>query len=248
MSKLILLRHGKSQWNKENRFTGWVDVDLARKGIEEAKEAGRLLKELNFQIDSVYTSVLKRAIRTMWIVLDEMDLLWLPVIKSWRLNERHYGALQGLNKLEMVNKYGEVQVNIWRRSFDIAPPVMNIDNPTYAGNDPKYKELSPSEIPLTESLKDTLERLLPFWKEMIVKDLKKGQNVLIVAHGNSLRAIVKLLDHISDEDIALLNIPTAVPLVYELTENLKPVRHYYIGNEDEITKAINSVTGQSKKK
>ena len=248
MGKLVLLRHAKSEWNKANRFTGWVDVDLAKKGIIEAKNAGIVLKEHDYHFDSVYTSVLKRAIRTLWIVLDEMDMLWLPVTKTWRLNERHYGALQGLNKLEMVNKFGEIQVNIWRRSYDVPPPPMTKNDTYYNGNELKYKDLSENEIPLTESLKDTLDRLLPYWNNVICKDLKEGKDVLVVAHGNSLRAIVKILDKLSGEEISLMNIPTAVPLVYEINKNLEPIKHYYLGNTDEIQKAIDSVAQQSKKK
>lgn len=248
MSKLVLLRHGISEWNKENRFTGWVDVDLAEEGIQEAVKAGNVLKAENYSFDLVYTSYLKRAIRTMWIALDQMDMMWLPVIKSWRLNERHYGALQGLNKIEMVNEFGQEQINIWRRSYDVPPPAMKKDDPLYAGNEIKYKDLKESEIPLTESLKITLERLLPFWRKFIYKDLRKKKNVLVVAHGNSLRAIVKLLDQLSGEEVAVLNIPTGVPLVYELDKKVKPLKHYYLGNEEEIQKAIKSVENQSVKK
>jgi 2,3-bisphosphoglycerate-dependent phosphoglycerate mutase len=248
MIKLVLLRHGISEWNKENRFTGWVDVDLAKEGKKEAIRAGKYLKQNNYYFDIVYTSYLKRAIRTMWLVLDELDLLWVPVIKSWRLNERHYGSLQGMNKIEMVNKFGEEQVNIWRRSYDIPPPAMTMDDPGYAGNEIKYKDLSESEIPLTESLKLTLERLLPFWYDVVVKDLKQHKDILIVAHGNSLRAIVKLLDNLSGEKVAKLNIPTGIPLVYELDDQLIPLKHYYLGNKEEIRQAIQKVAKQSRKK
>jgi 2,3-bisphosphoglycerate-dependent phosphoglycerate mutase len=248
MYKLVLIRHGESLWNKENRFTGWTDIDLSEKGIEEARKGGKYLKENDYHFDIAYTSVLKRAIRTLWIVMEEMDLMWLPVINIWRLNERHYGALQGLNKIDMVNQYGEEQVHIWRRSFDIQPPALTKDDPRYQGNDIRYYDMKEGENPLTESLKDTIARLLPYWNDVISKDILAGKKVLIAAHGNSLRAIVKHLDKISDEEITGLNIPTGIPLVYELDEKLKPIRHYYLGDEEEIRRAIESVAAQSKKK
>ena len=230
MLKLILLRHGESTWNQENRFTGWTDVDLTEKGREEAAHAGKLLLEHGFTFDLAYTSVLKRAIRTLFITLDIMDQLWIPVIKSWRLNERHYGALQGLNKAETAEKHGDEQVHIWRRSYDIRPPALTQDDDRYPGNLPQYAHLQSSEIPLTESLKDTVERFLPYWDDTIVPTLKEGKKVLIAAHGNSLRALVKHLDNISDRDIPHLNIPTGQPLVYELDDSLKPQKHYYLKN------------------
>ena len=216
MIKLVLLRHGESTWNKENRFTGWTDVDLSEKGRDEAKKAGRILKEQGYTFDIAYTSVLKRAIRTLWIVMDEMDLMWIPVYRSWRLNERHYGALQGLNKAETAAKFGDKQVLIWRRSFDIQPPALTKNDERYPGNDPRYKELSLKEIPLTESLKDTVARFLPYWHEVLAPTLKSGKKIIISAHGNSLRALVKYLDNISDSDIVAMNIPTGIPLIYEL--------------------------------
>ena len=228
MIKIVLLRHGESTWNLENRFTGWTDVDLTEKGRAEASQAGKLLLKHGFTFDLAYTSVLKRAIRTLFIALDEMDQLWIPVIKSWRLNERHYGALQGLNKAETAEKHGEEQVHIWRRSFDIQPPALTQDDERYPRNLPQYAHLSAREIPLTESLKDTIERFLPYWKETIAPNLIAGKKVLIAAHGNSLRALVKHLDYISDNKIPDLNIPTGEPLVYELDANLKPQKHYYL--------------------
>ena len=248
MYKLVLLRHGESTWNKENKFTGWIDVDLSRKGINEAKKAGQLLKKEGFIFDIAFNSVLKRAIRTLWIALDEMDLMWIPVQNSWRLNERHYGALQGLNKSETAAKYGEQQVLIWRRSYDIRPPALSKTDERYPGNDPKYKDLKENEIPLTECLKDTVARFLPYWLETIAPVVKSGKRVLISAHGNSLRALVKYLDNVSDEAIVQLNIPTGIPLVYELDNDLKPIKNYYLGNPDEIAKAIASVQKQGKKK
>ncbi|MBC8344364.1 MAG: 2,3-diphosphoglycerate-dependent phosphoglycerate mutase [Bacteroidetes bacterium] len=247
MIKLVLLRHGESLWNKENRFTGWTDVDLSEKGVHEAQQSGIVLKENNFEFDKAYTSVLKRAIRTLWIALEEMDQMWIPVERSWRLNERHYGALQGLNKLETVEKHGAEQVHKWRRGFDIRPPAMEKSDEDYVGNDIRYKDLAETEIPLTESLKDTIIRLTPYWENVITPDIREGKKLLISAHGNSLRAIVKILDHISDEDIMELNIPTGIPLVYELDDNLKPIKHYYLGDAEEIEKAISSVKGQTKK-
>lgn len=246
MFKLVLLRHGESTWNKENRFTGWTDVDLSEKGLEEAKKAGKILKQEGYVFDIAFTSVLKRAIRTLWITLDEMDLMWIPVYRSWRLNERHYGALQGLNKAETAEKYGEEQVLIWRRSYDIQPPALEKSDPRYPGNDPRYKSLSGKELPLTECLKDTVERFLPHWHETIDPVIRTGQKVLIAAHGNSLRALVKYLDQVSDEEIVKLNIPTGIPLIYELDNDLKPIKHYYLGNPEEIAKAMDTVAKQGK--
>lgn len=246
MMKLVLLRHGESIWNKENRFTGWTDVDLSEKGVQEAKEGGRLLNEQAFVFDVAFTSVLKRAIRTLWIVLDEMDLMWLPVHNSWRLNERHYGALQGLNKAEMAAKYGEEQVLIWRRSYDIRPPALEPSDPRSPSNDPRYKDLSPKEIPLTECLKDTVERFLPYWHEVIAPTIKSGKRVIISAHGNSLRALVKYLDNISDEEIVQLNIPTGIPLLYHLDDNLRPTHSEYLGDPEKIKQAMQTVANQGK--
>ena len=246
-TKLVLLRHGESLWNKENRFTGWTDVDLSPQGIGEAKEAGRILKKDGFIFDSAFTSVLKRAIRTLWVVLDEMDLMWIPVYRSWKLNERHYGALQGLNKSETAKKYGEEQVKTWRRSYNICPPQLTKDDERYPGHDAKYKSLKEKELPLTESLESTVKRFLPYWKDVIVPEIKAGQRVLIVAHGNSLRALVKHLDKVSNNEIVEYNIPTGIPLVYELDKNLNPVKHYYLGNAEEIRKAMSSVVNQGKR-
>lgn len=248
MYKLVLIRHGESVWNKENRFTGWTDVDLSEKGIEEARRGGKLLKEGGYEFDLVYTSVLKRAIRTMWYVLDEMDRMYLPVINSWKLNERHYGSLQGLNKAEMAEKFGEKQVHEWRRSYDIRPPALEKSDPRYPGNDPRYRELKEEEIPLTECLKDTVARFLPLWHQEIAPTVNAGKKVLIVAHGNSLRALVKYLDNIPEDEIVGLNIPTGIPLVYELDKDLKPIQHYYLGNAEDVEKAIASVVAQGKKK
>jgi len=246
MIKLVLVRHGESTWNKENRFTGWTDVDLSEKGIQEAHKAGQVLKEQGYLFDIAFTSVLKRAIRSLWIILDEMDLMWIPVYRSWRLNERHYGALQGLNKAEMAQKYGEQQVFIWRRSYDVQPPALTPDDPRYPGNELKYKDLRPAEIPLTESLKDTVARFMPFWHEPLAPALKSGEKIIICAHGNSIRALVKYLDNVPDIAIAGLNIPTGIPLVYELDKDLKPVRHYYLGNPEEINQAVEAVAKQGK--
>lgn len=246
MKKLVLLRHGESIWNKENLFTGWTDVGLTEKGMSEAKQSGQLMKKEGFEFDIVYTSVLKRAIKTMWIALEEMDLMWLPVVRSWRLNERHYGALQGLNKAETAAKYGDEQVLNWRRSYDTPPPPLEKNDERYPGHDRRYQGLKREEVPVSECLKDTVNRFLPFWQESIVPAIHLGLNVLIVAHGNSLRALVKHLDNISDEEILKLNIPTGVPLVYELDDDLKPIKHYYLGNQAEIEKAINEVAGQGK--
>ena len=246
--KLVLLRHGESTWNKENRFTGWTDVDLTERGIEEAHEAARLLKEGGYSFDLAYTSVLKRAIRTLWIVLDGMDLMWIPVVRSWRLNERHYGALQGLNKSETAAKFGEEQVHIWRRSYDTPPPALETDDDRYPGRLPMFADIPAEELPLTECLKDTYNRCLPFWDETIAPSIASGKNVLIAAHGNSLRALVKHLDDVADEDIVGLNIPTGVPLVYELDDQLKPTRHYYLGDPEAIKQAMAAVANQGKAK
>ncbi|MCX8093221.1 MAG: 2,3-diphosphoglycerate-dependent phosphoglycerate mutase [Candidatus Goldbacteria bacterium] len=248
MYKLVMVRHGESLWNKENRFTGWVDIDLSDKGKEEAKKAGQTLKKEGYTFDIAYTSVLKRAIRTLWIILDEMDLMWIPVVRSWRLNERMYGALQGLNKSEMAAKHGEEQVLIWRRSYDVPPPPLTKDDPMYPGKDPKYKDLKENEIPLTECLKDTVARVMPYWNETIAPMIKSGKKVLIAAHGNSLRALVKYLDNVSDKDIVSMNIPTGIPLVYELDDNLKPLNRYYLGDPEEVKKAMEAVANQGKAK
>jgi 2,3-bisphosphoglycerate-dependent phosphoglycerate mutase len=228
MHKLVLLRHGESTWNRENRFTGWTDVDLSERGLAEAKEAGRLLREGGYVFDVAYTSVLKRAIRTLWIALDALDLMWIPVVNSWRLNERHYGALQGLNKAETAAKHGEAQVKIWRRSYDIPPPPLAVGDPHHPSHDPRYAAVPAADLPLAESLKDTVARFLPYWHETMAPSIKSGKRVLIAAHGNSLRALVKYLDSISESEIIELNIPTGSPLVYELDDSLKPIRHYYL--------------------
>jgi 2,3-bisphosphoglycerate-dependent phosphoglycerate mutase len=248
MTKLVLLRHGESTWNKENRFTGWTDVDLSEKGLAEAHQAGKLLKENGFVFDIAFTSVLKRAIRTLWIALDEMDLMWIPVYNSWRLNERHYGALQGLNKAETAAKYGEAQVHVWRRSYDIQPPALEITDERYPGRDPRYKNLDEKDVPLTECLKDTVARFLPYWHEAIKPAIQSGKRAIIAAHGNSLRALVKYLDNISDDDIVGLNIPTGVPLIYELDEKLRPIRNYYLGDPESVKKAMEAVAKQGKAK
>jgi 2,3-bisphosphoglycerate-dependent phosphoglycerate mutase len=248
MHKVILLRHGESTWNRENLFTGWTDVDLSENGREEAAESGRLLRQAGYTFDVAYTSVLKRAIRTLWIVLDEMDLMWVPVHRDWRLNERHYGALQGLNKAETAIKYGEQQVKIWRRSYDIQPPALEPSDPRYPGRDRRYRSLGTNQLPLTESLKDTVARFLPCWHEAIAPDVRFGNRVLITAHGNSLRALVKYLDDISDHEIVGLNIPTGVPLVYELDDDLRPQRHCYLGDPERIKKAAESVAQQAQAK
>jgi 2,3-bisphosphoglycerate-dependent phosphoglycerate mutase len=248
MHKIVLLRHGESVWNKENLFTGWTDVDLSEKGKKEAKDAGLLLKQQGYNFDIAFTSVLKRAIRTLWIVLDEMDLMWIPVQRDWRLNERHYGALQGLNKAETAAKYGEKQVKIWRRSYDIRPPALDEADPRSPANDPRYKDIPKQQVPLTECLKDTVARFLPCWHEQIVPTIRSGKQVLIAAHGNSLRALVKYLQDIPDDQIVDLNIPTGVPLVQELNDDLKSVRHYYLGDPARIQQAINGVASQGKEK
>ncbi|MBP0132035.1 MAG: 2,3-diphosphoglycerate-dependent phosphoglycerate mutase [Nitrosospira sp.] len=248
MKKLVLLRHGESTWNEENRFTGWTDVDLSKKGLEEARNSGRLLRENGFVFDVAYTSVLKRAIRTLWIALDEMDQMWIPINLSWRLNERHYGALQGLNKAETAAIYGDEQVRIWRRSYDIRPPALTTQDDRYPGSDPRYLSMAKEDIPLSECLQDTVTRFLPYWNETIAPALRSGQRVIIAAHGNSLRALVKYLDNISDGDILELNIPTGIPLVYELDDDLKPIRNYYLGDQLEIEKAQQAVANQGKSK
>jgi 2,3-bisphosphoglycerate-dependent phosphoglycerate mutase len=246
MHTLILLRHGESTWNKENRFTGWTDVDLTDTGREEAARAGDLMKEGGYTFDIVYTSVLTRAIRTMFIALDRMKLLWIPVVKSWRLNERHYGALQGLNKAETAAQHGDDQVKIWRRSYDIPPPPLTKDDPRHPSHDPRYSGLKATEMPDTECLKDTVERFLPLWHQDIAPTIKNGKRVLIAAHGNSLRALVKYLDNISDQEIVELNIPTGIPLVYELDDQLQPLRSFYLGDPEEAKKAAERVAAQAK--
>ncbi len=248
MYKVVLLRHGESTWNQENRFTGWTDVDLNEKGIGEAKASGKILKAEGYDFDIAYTSVLKRALRTLWLCLDEMDRLWIPVEKNWRLNERHYGALQGLNKAETAEKHGEDQVLVWRRSYDIPPPSLEKTDERYPGNFPAYKDVDEADLPTTESLKLTVDRFLPYWFDTIAPMIKTGKKVLIAAHGNSLRALVKYLDNVSEEDIIKLNIPTGVPLVYELDEDLKPIKHYYLGDADEIAAKAAAVAAQGKKK
>lgn len=248
MHKLVLLRHGESIWNRENLFTGWTDVDLSEKGVEEAKEAGTALKDAGYTFDIAFTSVLKRAIRTLWIVLDGMDLMWVPVIRDWRLNERHYGALQGLNKAETAAKYGEDQVKIWRRSYDVRPPALDDTDSRSAARDRRYAGLGREQIPAAECLKDTVERFLPCWHEAIAPAVRSGKRVIIAAHGNSLRALVKYLDEISDSAITELNIPTGMPLVYELDDSLKPVRNYYLGDPEKVKQAMEKVAGQGKAK
>jgi len=248
MHKVVLLRHGESSWNLENRFTGWTDVDLSERGLAEAHRAGILLKEDGYVFDLAFTSVLKRAIRTLWITLDEMDLMWVPVHHSWRLNERHYGALQGLNKAETAGKYGDAQVKLWRRSYDIQPPALTKDDPRWPGRDPRYHDLAPQDMPLTECLKDTVSRFLPYWHDAIAPAIKSGARVIIAAHGNSLRALIKYLDNISDVDIVELNIPTGVPVVYELDPDLKPITHYYLVDPEEIRKAQEAVAQQGQRR
>lgn len=248
MYKIVLLRHGESLWNKENRFTGWTDVDLTDKGEEEARTAGVLMKAEGFEFDVAFTSVLTRAVRTLWIALQTMDMVWIPIINSWRLNERHYGALQGLNKAETAEKYGDEQVLIWRRSYDTQPPKLTTDDERYPGFDRRYANLTGEELPLTECLKDTVARFLPYWHNEIVPVVKSGKRVLIVAHGNSLRALVKYLDNVSDDEIVGLNIPTGVPLVYELDKSLKPIKSYYLGDPEEAKRKAEAVANQAKKK
>jgi len=246
MYKLVLIRHGESTWNLDNRFTGWTDVDLTPTGIAQADQAGRLLKAEGFDFDVAYTSVLKRATRTLWHVLDAMDRTWLPVVNSWRLNERHYGALQGLNKADMAKQYGDAQVLIWRRSYDTPPPALEPADPRCERSDPRYARLSPEQVPLTECLKDTVERVMPFWNEALAPAIKAGKRVVVAAHGNSIRALVKYLDKISDADIVGLNIPNGIPLVYELDEQLQPIRHYYLGDAEAAAKAAAAVAAQGK--
>ena len=248
MKTLVLLRHGESTWNLENRFTGWTDVDLTPKGVTEAHEAGRLLREGGYTFDLCFTSVLKRAIRTLWIVLDDMDLVWVTVHKSWRLNERHYGALQGLNKAETAAQYGEKQVLVWRRSYSDPPPLLTADDPRFPGHDRRYADVPREHLPLTESLKDTVARFLPYWHERIAPEVRAGRRVVIAAHGNSLRALVKYLDGVSEEEIVGLNIPTGIPLVYELEDDLRPIRHYYLGDPEAARKAAEAVANQAARK
>ena len=248
MYKVVLLRHGESTWNKENRFTGWTDVDLSEKGLQEAKKAGEVLKAEGYKFDIAYTSVLKRAIRTLWITLDELDLMWIPVIRHWRLNERHYGALQGLNKAETAKKFGEEQVKIWRRSYDTQPPALEQNDERFPGKDPRYANLTADELPLTECLKDTVARFVPYWEGTIAPMVKTGKKVLITAHGNSLRALVKYLDNIPDEEIVGLNIPTGIPLVYELDKDMKSLKSYYLGDQEAIAQAAAAVANQGKAK
>jgi len=248
MKKLVLLRHGQSTWNKENRFTGWTDVDLTDQGISEARESGRVLKREGLTFDVAYTSVLKRAIRTLWLALDEMDLMWIPVHRDWRLNERHYGALQGLNKSETAEQHGMDQVKIWRRSYSTPPPALERDDERFPGHDRRYSELSEEELPRTECLKVTVERFVPYWENTIAPDVAAGKNVLIAAHGNSLRALVKYLDSVAENDIVGLNIPTGIPLVYELEDDLAPIRHYYLGDPDQVKRATEAVASQLSQK
>jgi 2,3-bisphosphoglycerate-dependent phosphoglycerate mutase len=246
MRKLVLLRHGESQWNQENRFTGWKDVDLTAKGVEEARASGRLMGKEGFEFDFTFTSVLKRAIRTLHLALEEMDRLWLPVEKDWRLNERHYGALQGLNKAETAAKFGEKQVLLWRRSYDVPPPALEAADERDPGRDPRYAKLSASQIPRTECLKDTVARVVPYWNERIAPRVSAGERVLIAAHGNSLRALIKFFDNMSDEAIVNENVPTGIPLVYELDDALKPIRRYYLGDAQAVAQAMHSVASQGK--
>lgn len=247
MPTLVLLRHGQSDWNLQNRFTGWTDVDLTEQGRAEAQQAGRLMNEAGYAFDLVYTSVLTRAIRTQWIALDEMGLLWIPVVRDWRLNERHYGALQGLDKAETAARHGDAQVKIWRRSYDLPPPALTLDDPRHPSHDPRYAALAPADLPAAESLKDTVARFLPYWHETIAPSIRAGRRVLITAHGNSLRALVKYLDGISDQDIVELNIPTGIPLVYELDENLRPTGSRYLGDQDAAKRAADAVANQAKR-
>ncbi len=246
MYRVVLLRHGESLWNKENLFTGWTDVDLSEQGRQEAQDAGRVLKQQGYSFNVAYTSVLKRAIRTLWMALDEMDLMWIPVIRDWRLNERHYGALQGLNKAETAATYGEEQVKVWRRSYDIRPPSLEESDPRYPGHDPRYKDLTKSQLPLTECLKDTVARFLPCWNDVIAPEVRSGSRVLITAHGNSLRALIKYLDNIPDAEIPELNVPTGMPLVYELDNDLKPLNRYYLGDPEKVKSAMEAVAKQGK--
>ena len=244
--KLVLIRHGESTWNKENRFTGWADVDLTKQGVKQAKAGGLALKQAGYAFDVAYTSVLKRAIRTLWLVMDELDQMWIPVHRHWRLNERHYGALQGLNKAETAAKYGDEQVLVWRRSFDVPPPALDTDNEHYPGADPRYSQLSANELPLSECLKDTIERVMPYWNETVVPAIQAGQRAIVAAHGNTLRALVMHLDHVSESEIVGLNIPTGVPLVYELDRNLDALDHYYLGDREAIEAAVQAIKNQGK--
>lgn len=248
MKKIVLLRHGESVWNKENRFTGWTDVDLSGKGLDEAREAGQVLKDAGFVFDIAHGSVLKRAIRTMWIVLDQLELMWIPQHLSWRLNERHYGALQGLNKSEMAAQYGEEQILVWRRSYDVPPPALEKTDERYPGKDPRYASMTRQDVPVTECLKDTVARFLPHWNEVIAPDVRAGKRVILVAHGNTIRALVKYLDNVSEKDIVGLNIPTGIPLVYELDDDLKPLKHYYLGDQEKARQAAAAVAAQSRAK
>ena len=248
MYKLVLIRHGESVWNKANLFTGWTDVDLSEKGVEEARAGGRALFEAGFTFDIAFTSVLKRAIRTLWLVLDEMDLMWIPVQRAWQLNERHYGALQGLNKAETAAKYGDELVLVWRRSYDVPPPVLEKDDPRWPGYDRRYQDLDPADVPLTECLKDTVNRVLPYWNNVIAPVIKSGKRVVIAAHGNSLRALVKHLDNISNDEIVGLNIPTGIPLVYELDADLRPIKHEYLADPEVVKQAMQAVANQGKAK
>jgi 2,3-bisphosphoglycerate-dependent phosphoglycerate mutase len=247
MKKLVLIRHGESTWNRENRFTGWTDVGLSEKGVEEAIAGGRALRDDGYVFDVAYTSVLKRAIKTLWIALEELDQMWIPVHNTWRLNERHYGALQGLNKAEIAEKHGMEQTTLWRRSYDIPPPALTPDDPRHPSRDPRYAGLAPTDLPLTECLKDTVARFLPYWHQTIAPAVRSGQRVLIAAHGNSLRALVKYLDNVPDADIVGLNIPTGIPLVYELTDELTPIRSYYLGDPEAVKKAAEAVAAQLKR-
>lgn len=248
MYRLVLLRHGESTWNKENLFTGWTDVGLSEKGVQEALEGGRTLRKEGYVFDVAYTSVLKRAIKTLWLALEEMDQMWIPIYNSWRLNERHYGALQGLNKAQTAEKFGEEQVKIWRRSYDVPPPALAPDDERFPGHDPRYADLKPEELPLTECLKDTVARTLPYWHDTIAPVVRSGKRVIIAAHGNSLRGLVKYLDNVSEQEIVDLNIPTGVPLVYELDEQLKPLRHYYLGDPEAVERATQAVANQATRK
>jgi 2,3-bisphosphoglycerate-dependent phosphoglycerate mutase len=248
MKKLVLLRHGESVWNRENLFTGWTDVELSEKGTQEAMEAGRVLKSGGYVFDIAYTSVLKRAIKTLWLALEEMDLMWIPVLNHWRLNERHYGALQGLNKVAMVDKFGTEQVRLWRRSYDVPPPALDPEDERSPAKDPRYAGLEQKDIPLAECLKDTVARVLPYWHQTIAPAVKSGQRLIVTAHGNSMRALVKYLDNIPDEDIVGVNIPTGIPLVYEFNDDMSPIRHYYLGDQEAIQKAVQQVADQTKKK
>jgi 2,3-bisphosphoglycerate-dependent phosphoglycerate mutase len=246
MHKLVLIRHGESTWNQENRFTGWTDVDLNAKGLGEAKAAGQLLKKEGYTFDRSFVSLLKRALRTNWMILDELDELWIPIERSWRLNERHYGSLQGLNKAETAAKFGEEQVLIWRRSYDVPPPALEKSDERFPGHDPRYRNMTEAELPLTECLKDTVERVIPYWLNEIAPAVKRGEKVLVTAHGNTLRALVKYFDNLSEEEVLALNIPTGIPLVYELDDNLKPIRHYYLGDQEAIAAAAAAVASQGK--